>query len=57
MELIMSKERADAVGVMLGALPDAPVAMPAQELEHKLGLLSRLRAFFEAGSRPRGIGH
>lgn len=48
---------AENVGVTIGLLPTAPLAMPKQVLERRLGLMARLAGLWRLAQRPRGLGH
>lgn len=41
----------------LGALPNAPLAMPRQVLEHPEGLLARLRPLWDGWLRTNVLGN
>lgn len=41
----------------LGALPRAPMAMPRQDLEHKQGIVARLRPVWDGWLRTHVLGN
>jgi hypothetical protein len=54
---VSTSETETARAEALGALPKAPLAMPRQALEHRKGLLARLRPIWDGWLRAHVLGN
>lgn len=56
-DIVAMTEADESRAERLGALPNAPLAMPRQVLEHSQGLLTRLRPLWDGWLRTHVLGN